>query len=88
MRAVPEALSRQLGAEAAELAGLCASTERTMTDAILTTSTDRFERRLSDEMSKMRLDLRDQKAELLKWSFLFWAGQVATIAALFRLTGR
>jgi len=56
-------------------------------------ATDRFERRLTEEMSALRLEmhqgfaaLRQENAttrvELLKWSFLFWIGQVAAIAGL------
>lgn len=54
---------------------------------------DRFEHRLTEEVSGLRLEmhqgfaaLRHENAttrvELLKWSFLFWIGQVAAIAGL------
>jgi len=58
---------------------------------------DRFEHRLAAEVSSVRVDVsrelatlrvdvaRDLSAlrvELLKWSFLFWIGQVATMAGL------
>ena len=60
--------------------------------------TERFERRLAEEFAKLRLEIAELRAELradfrvelagvradfIKWSFLFWIGQVATIAALF-----
>ena len=56
-------------------------------------SSDRFERRLTEEIGALRLEmhqgfggLRQELAtvrvELLKWSFLFWAGQLAAIAGL------
>jgi hypothetical protein len=32
--------------------------------------------------SDVARDLSGVRSELLKWSFLFWVGQVATIAAL------
>lgn len=68
--------------------------------ALLNLSTDRFERRLSEECAKLRAEigelrteLREQcaalrveiagvRADFIKWSFLFWAGQAATIAGL------
>lgn len=100
--------------------------------AILNVATDRFERRLSEEAAKLRVemgafrdelrgeihalrigmqDLRtdmnglrnemhglrvelradlkaaiaDTRSELLKWSFLFWVGQVAAITGLVTL---
>jgi SpoVK/Ycf46/Vps4 family AAA+-type ATPase len=105
--AVPEALSERLGIEAtAELVDLFGRAEKDMTDTIVMRAIERFDRRLAEEISKLRIemlqgdaalrtdiqavrsDLRDQKAELLKWSFLFWVGQVAAVAALFQLTGR
>jgi len=43
---------------------------------------DRFERRLAEETSRLRLDFAEMKYDLLKWSFLFWVGQVAAVAGL------
>jgi hypothetical protein len=34
------------------------------------------------EMATLRADMAAMRADTLKWSFLFWIGQVATIAAL------
>jgi hypothetical protein len=39
----------------------------------------RFERRLLEETAKLRLDMADLKFDLLKWSFLFWVGQLAVL---------
>lgn len=61
---------------------------------MLAAATDRFERRLSEEIGQVRLEMRDgfaalrkelaeQRVELLRWSFLFWLGQVAAMAAMF-----
>jgi hypothetical protein len=41
-----------------------------------------FERRLGEETAKLRLDMADLKFDLLKWSFLFWIGQVAVIISV------
>lgn len=45
-----------------------------------------FERRLAEEVLKLRTDMNigfaDLKVDLLKWSFLFWLGQFAAIAGL------
>ena len=87
-------------------------TDRTI---VLTAEAERFERRLTEEISGLRTELHDQtaglraemrqesaalrlemhdglaavrqemhamRADILKWSFLFWIGQVATMAAL------
>ena len=56
--------------------------------------TERFERRLSEECGKLRVEmgalradlradfrigLADQRADFIKWSFLFWIGQAVTV---------
>ena len=45
-------------------------------------ATESFERRLADETAKLRLDMADLKFDLLKWSFLFWIGQVAVLVSV------
>ena len=95
---VPKALVERLGVDATHgLVSLLASTQNEWSDEVLTTVVDRFEHRLAIEISTVRVDVsrelsalrvdvaRDLSAlrvELLKWSFLFWVGQVATIAGL------
>jgi hypothetical protein len=48
-------------------------------------ATDSFERRLAEEMAKLRLDMADMKFELVKWNLLFWAGQIAAMTAILSL---
>ena len=52
-------------------------------------ATESFERNLDQNAALLteRVDRRlaDLRADLLKWSFLFWLGQVATIAAVLGL---
>jgi hypothetical protein len=47
---------------------------------------DRLEARLDQSIGGLRLELRaelaGQRAELLKWMFLFWAGTVVPLAGL------
>ena len=71
---------------------------------VLTAEAERFERRLTEELSGLRAEMHKEiaalrlemhdglaavrqeihamRADILKWSFLFWIGQVATMAAL------
>jgi hypothetical protein len=84
-------------------------------NTVLSAEAERFERRLTEEISGLRTELHDQigslrselrqemaalrlethdglaavrqemhamRADNLKWSFLFWIGQVATMTAL------
>ena len=57
---------------------------------------ERYERRLAEEISGLRTaivrEIHDGRVEIIKWSFLFWIGQVTVIAGLLavmlRVTGR
>jgi hypothetical protein len=50
---------------------------------------ERFERRLDHNTvlltERFERRLADLRADLLKWSFLFWVGQLAAVAALLGL---
>jgi len=107
-RRVPATLRNQLGDEGTfGLIELLDSEHKQWSDHVLSVAAERFERRLAEEISALRDSLRGalhdglgavrqelstNRVELLKWSFLFWVGQVAAMAALlaamFRFTGR
>jgi hypothetical protein len=41
-----------------------------------------FDRKLAEELAKLRLDMATLKFDLLKWNFLFWIGQLAALTAI------
>jgi hypothetical protein len=55
-------------------------------DDVMTAVADRFERRLTEEISGLRVaitrELHDTRVDIIKWSFLFWVGQLAALAAI------
>ncbi len=95
---IPAALRTQLGDEAAfGLMELLDTERKDWSEQVLGSAGDKFERRLSEEISALRADLTHAlndvlvgvrqglsttRVELQKWSLLFWAGQVAAIADL------
>ena len=128
---VPQVLAERLGEKGTEgLLTLLASTKAEWADDVVTSAVERFERRLTAEISSLRVDytrematlrqdvnvdllalrqdmagglsalrqdmtegisalrqdvtrdLSNVRVELLKWSFLFWVGQVAAVAGL------
>lgn len=69
---LPEGLRGKLGEEAAkELVDLINSSAQGAKDAAAESLAERIERRLAET-----------KAEIIKWMFLFWIGQVAVVGAL------
>jgi len=91
---MPAALRERLGDTATlGLLELLESEQHTWSEHVLSVATDRFERRLTEEISGLRTELHDglasvraeiatTRVELLKWSFAFWVGQVAVMAGL------
>lgn len=83
----PLALRHQLGglATGALEAHLEEYTEEVETK-VLSMAGERFERRLAEELGALRgefhRDLHAIRVDLLKWSFLFWVGQISALAGL------
>ena len=93
-RRIPAALRGQLGDDATfGLVELLDSERKDWSEHVLSVASDRFERRLAQELgsfraefseglSAVRQEMATSRLEMLKWSFVFWIGQVAAIAGL------
>ena len=97
-RRIPAALRGRLEDDATfGLVELLDSERKDWSEHVLSVASDRFERRLAQELGAFRVDIsaalseglaaiRQETAtarlEMLKWSFVFWIGQVAAIAGL------
>jgi len=84
---VPAALRTQLGDEATfGLIELLETERKEVGQQMLAMAADRFERRLAEELGKFRHDvvqeLATTRVDMLRWSFVFWIGQVTAFAAL------
>jgi hypothetical protein len=94
---VPVALRDRLGPDAtAELLEVLDATQACWSDEVLTANLERLERRLSEEVSRLRVEFHNSlgavrqevalgRVEHLKWSFAFWIGQLAAMAGLVAL---
>jgi hypothetical protein len=81
--AVSSVLRERLGFEATgALVDLLDDSRQEWQDEVLSVTTERFGRVVAEESAKLRVELAGFRAELLKWSFLFWIGQVAAVAGL------
>jgi hypothetical protein len=90
---VSAALRERLGADAAdELLDFVQSGQKDWTEQVLSVATERFERRLTQEMASLRVEFMHElhtglaavrqeiasvRVELIRWSFVFWIGQIA-----------
>jgi hypothetical protein len=50
---------------------------------VLESAADRYERRLSEETGKLRVDIAGIETRLVRWMFVFWLGQLGvTLSAV------
>ncbi|MGC8764257.1 MAG: hypothetical protein ACP5QT_00005 [Brevinematia bacterium] len=85
---IPKIINKNLSDEDREeiisfINELLNQTKKEVKDDIITIVEEKFERRLTEEISKVRLELSEKiansKAETIKWIFIFWLGNVITI---------
>jgi hypothetical protein len=94
MTVVPLALAARLGEPATSaLVEFSEAHNRACMEFVISQCTERFERRLAEEGAALRVemahletglrgDMATLRAELLKWAFLFWVGQLVGVAAI------
>ena len=88
---VPKVLREKLGEDGADALVELVNVANGQTKAdVLTFVEEKFERRLSEEIGKVRQEMSaefvrvrqeasESKVDLIRWMFLFWVGQVAVI---------
>lgn len=95
---IPPALAERLGERGTDgLIVVLRSARSEWTNDVLMLATERYERRLTEEVSRLRVDfaheighlradvsreLATTRVDQFKWAFAFWLGQVATTAGL------
>lgn len=80
---VPKSLREKLGDDGSEALVELLNAAHSLQKSALDVVSERFERRLAEEVAKLRQELADLRASLLKWMFVFWAVTVG-IGYLFR----
>jgi len=54
-------------------------------DHRITEEVAKLDRRITEEVSRLEVTLSERYAGLVRWMFIFWAGQIGVIAALLAL---
>jgi hypothetical protein len=49
---------------------------------VLTVVEEKFERRLIEEISKLDIKISETKADLIRWMFVFWMGQIGALLGI------
>ncbi len=86
--AFPEVINKKLSDKEKEevlnfLNEILEHTKKDVKDDLITIVEEKFEKRLIEEISKVRVELSEKisetKAETIKWMFIFWFGNVITV---------
>ena len=51
---------------------------------VLESAADRFERRLTEETGKLRVEMARMETRLIAWMFVLWLGQIGALVTLVR----
>jgi hypothetical protein len=51
---------------------------------VLESAADRYERRLTEETGKLRVDMARMETRLIAWMFVLWLGQIGALVTLLR----
>ncbi|HYT66267.1 MAG TPA: hypothetical protein VEL51_07625 [Vicinamibacterales bacterium] len=80
---IPAALRAQLGDDGTfGLIELLETGRKEANQQVLAMAAGRFERRMAEELGKIREEIATTCVEMLRWSFVLWIGQVAAVAGL------
>jgi hypothetical protein len=94
---VPQALRERLGHDATiGLLEFVGAEQAEWSDRVLSVGVERFERRLAEELATLRValvqEIHEGRVQTIRWTFVFWAGQMtafmALLAILLRIVGR
>ncbi|HZD80080.1 MAG TPA: hypothetical protein VE646_08570 [Actinomycetota bacterium] len=81
--AIPEALRDRLGPEAARaLAELLNEVSVRTRGDVIEMAAGRFERRLAEEIGKVRAEIGASEGRITRWMFVFWIGQIGALLGI------
>jgi hypothetical protein len=91
---VPRPLRERLGDDGSDsLVTLLNQFSLSLQEDVITLVGEKFERRLSEEISKLRIEMKEEisklrvemaqmRADLIRWMFVFWVGQLIAMLGL------
>ncbi len=80
---IPRSLRETLGEEASnDLVELMNNSSSHAHDSLTSLVEEKFERRLTEEISKVREEIHETHTETIRWMFLFWVGQIGALIGI------
>jgi len=82
----PKVLREKLGDDGVDaLVDLVNRANEKQKEDILVFVEEKFERRLTEEIADVRIEVARSRADIIKWMFVFWAGQIGVVTGLLLL---
>lgn len=79
---VPKALREKLGDEGADsLVDLINRANNRVKEDTLVFVEEKFEKRITEEISKVYERMSEFKADIIRWMSIFWVGQIGVLVA-------
>jgi len=80
---VPRTLRSKIGDDGSDaLIELLNKSNKRLQEDVLTFVEEKFERRLTEEISTVNQRISESNANMIKWMFIFWIGQIGAIVAI------
>ena len=83
---VPRPLRKKLGEDGSDaLVYLLNQQSESVEGDVIKIAEEKFERRLSEEISKVNVTISRVQSNIIRWMFIFWIGQFGVMLGLFFL---
>ncbi|MCD6220358.1 hypothetical protein J7K43_08260 [Candidatus Calescamantes bacterium] len=80
---IPKVIREKLGEDGAEaLTELLNEIEERAKEDNVRLVEEKFEKRLAEEIGKVRVEIAQVRADLIKWMFIFWVGQIGVLTGI------
>jgi len=80
---IPKVIREKLGDDGSEaITKLLNEIEQGIKRDSIAIVEEKFERRLSEELGKLRVEIAETKTFLFRWMFIFWVGQIGVLAGI------
>jgi hypothetical protein len=80
---IPRSLREERGEDGADvLVAVINEASKNQREDTIAVVEDRFGRRLAEEIGKVRREIAEAKADVVRWMFIFWAGQIGVITGI------
>jgi len=80
---VPRTLRNKIGDDGSDaLVELLNKSNESQKEDLLVFVEEKFESRLTEEVSKVNQRISESNANMIKWMFIFWIGQIGAMVAI------